>query len=224
MQAHWLWKDEKFTKAQAWLDLLMSACYQPSEFTANGVLISLERGDIGMSQLTMAERWGWSRGRVKRFLNDLEKHQMAVQRSVQRSVQGSVQRVTVVSICNYSKYQGIEGVNGTTHDTTPGTTGGAYSRSKEDKNNTMGDFDVFWKAYPNKRGKDSAKKKWAKLKPEERQAAMTDIADRVTRDDQWARGYIPKGSTYVNGKLWEDEVTPNRPSNEPMPRSMRGMH
>lgn len=66
-------------------------------------------------------------------------------------------------------------------------------------------FDDFWSAYPNKRGKEVARKKWPKLTAEEQQAAMADVKRRPTGDLRWRDGYVPDGSTYVNQKRWEDE-------------------
>lgn len=69
-----------------------------------------------------------------------------------------------------------------------------------------GRFAEFWKAYPNKQGKSSAEKKWRSMK-------LDDIADTIiahvqrmtAHDDGWQRGYIPQGSTYINGQRWSDE-------------------
>ena len=48
--------------------------------------------------LELAERWGWSRGKVQRFLELLKRNDM-----IQTSV---MPEGTVVSVLNYSKYQG----------------------------------------------------------------------------------------------------------------------
>ncbi len=92
----WL-KKKPFDPGKAWVDLLMAAAWRESEFFVRGAKVQLQRGDVGMSMLTMGKRWGWSRGRVDRFLNDLETRQQIVQKRGQLT--------TVVSICNYSKYQ-----------------------------------------------------------------------------------------------------------------------
>lgn len=67
-------------------------------------------------------------------------------------------------------------------------------------------FIQFWAAYPVKKGKADAKKKW-KLKGCD--AIADQIIEHVRRmereDDDWLRGFIPHGSTYINGERWEDE-------------------
>lgn len=66
-------------------------------------------------------------------------------------------------------------------------------------------FDRFWTAYPNKKGKKDAERHW-------RREGCDDVADdliahvrmMMAQDDGWRRGYAPMGSTYLNGRRWED--------------------
>lgn len=66
-------------------------------------------------------------------------------------------------------------------------------------------FDRFWAAYPNKKGKKDAERHW-------RREGCDDVADSLiahvrmmmAQDDGWRRGYAPMGSTYLNGRRWED--------------------
>ena len=114
---HDLWTRERFTFGQAWMDLLLHANFEPKPAVVNGMSFMVERGQIAWSQTTMGERWQWNRKRVKRFLDELEMEGMIVQSRVQGWVQGRgqgsgqgsaecrVQRHTLVSICNYDKYQ-----------------------------------------------------------------------------------------------------------------------
>lgn len=72
-------------------------------------------------------------------------------------------------------------------------------------------FAEFWAVYPVKKGRAAAEGKWKARKLD----ALTDliIADvrkRITEDQDWVDGYIPHGSTYVNGKGWEDGMKPLR--------------
>lgn len=67
-------------------------------------------------------------------------------------------------------------------------------------------FAEFWAAYPVKKGRADALKKW---KVKGCDAIADQIIGHVRRmeaeDDQWRRGFIPHGSTYVNGEGWNDE-------------------
>jgi hypothetical protein len=64
----------------------------------------------------------------------------------------------------------------------------------------------FWSAYPVKKGKAAAAKVW-------KARALDPLADQLiahvrrmqTEDDDWQRGYIPYGSTYIAGERWHDE-------------------
>lgn len=71
-------------------------------------------------------------------------------------------------------------------------------------------FDSFWEAYPKKRDKQSAKKAWDRNKCDSIYSTiMADIETRKTKDNQWREiQYIPYASTYLNGKRWEDDMTP----------------
>jgi len=76
--------------------------------------------------------------------------------------------------------------------------------------NNVDDFDLFWKFYPRKAGKDAARKAWEKLRPEI--PIMKMIADNVrerVEKGEWRKdnqSFILHASTYLNQKRWEDEV------------------
>lgn len=71
-------------------------------------------------------------------------------------------------------------------------------------------FDEFWALYPVKRGKAAAHKTWQKRKLDAMADTIIAHVQRMQReDDCWLRGYIPHGSTYINGSGWEDE--PKKP-------------
>lgn len=129
---HWLWGGEPYTKAQAWLDLLLHANHKPVEILIKGKVVKLERGDQARSEVTLSERWKWSRGKVRRFLKLLKTEQMIEQQTVQHT--------SVISICNYSKYQDSDKGDGTAGDTPSGTGGGTPggTQRKNDKNDKKG--------------------------------------------------------------------------------------
>lgn len=100
IQDHWMWKDEPYDKARAWIDLLLLANYEDKKTSYKGEIITCHRGDVNYSVKYLAERWCWSRHKVSDFLNALEKDGMVVQkRTVHR---------TVITIVNYSAYQDNE--------------------------------------------------------------------------------------------------------------------
>ena len=71
-------------------------------------------------------------------------------------------------------------------------------------------FDAFWSAYPVKKGKLAARKAWDKL-------TLSDDVVKLIAENMKARmdagewedkQYIPHPATFLNGRRWEDEVTP----------------
>lgn len=71
---HWL--EGLFTKGQAKLDLALLAEYEDTEATAKGgKKIPLRRGQLFTSIRWLADRWGWHRNTVKRFLDLLAENE-----------------------------------------------------------------------------------------------------------------------------------------------------
>lgn len=121
-----IWRIKPFSEGQAWVDMLCITNYEKGFIkTKNGEIISLECGDCGYSVLTLSERWGWSRGKVKRFLNLLE-----TQKMIQQKMHG---KLTIISILNFGKYQNRT-TNDTTNDTTNGQQTDTIKKEKNDKN------------------------------------------------------------------------------------------
>ncbi|BAM66463.1 hypothetical protein [Xanthomonas citri phage CP2] len=86
------------------------------------------------------------------------------------------------------------------------------------KKQTAEHFPKFWAAYPVKKGKADALKKW---KSKGCDAMADQIIAHVRRmereDDDWLRGFIPHGSTYINGERWEDEPKKDKAQTAPAP-------
>jgi len=65
-------------------------------------------------------------------------------------------------------------------------------------------FEVFWKAYPCKRGKPAAMRSWKKIKASELPSILSDIEFRKGTKS-WRDGFTPHPSTYLNQRRWEDD-------------------
>ena len=74
---------------------------------------------------------------------------------------------------------------------------------KEEKKNTCVLFDQFWAIYPRKTSKQIASKAFAKLKDEDQQKAISNIA-RLYNDTPIQ--FVPHAATYLNQARWEDEA------------------
>ena len=92
-----IWFSEKFTRGQAWVDLILLANHKDGYFYKRGVKINVKKGQVGRSEVELSDRWKWSRSKVRKFLKDLEKEQQIEQHKT---------NVTqVISILSWDKYQ-----------------------------------------------------------------------------------------------------------------------
>ena len=96
---HWLWIETPFSRGQAWIDLIGLANHSDKKTMHRGKLIECKRGDVNLSIDHLATRWGWSRGKTKRFLETLEDEQMIVLKTDSRK--------TVITVENYNIYQHV---------------------------------------------------------------------------------------------------------------------
>ena len=118
-----LYFSEVFTKWQAWTDLVLIANHSKKTLSIRGNLISIKRGQTAYSEESLAQRWKWSRGKVRRFINYLKTEQQIEQQ------QSNV--LNILTIKNYDLYHG----NGTTDSTTDSTTDGQQTVQQTDTNN-----------------------------------------------------------------------------------------
>lgn len=126
-----MWLAEKFTKGQAWIDLIGMAAHEPDHFFARGVRVEVERGQLGRSEITLAKRWGWSRGKVRRFLRELES------KTEQKIVQQKTNVTSLITILNYDKYQFRGTADGTASSTASGTPNGTQTIREQDNKLTI---------------------------------------------------------------------------------------
>ena len=109
---------EPFTRWQAWIDLLLMANYKEARVCVRGIMVTVGRGQVLASEDYLADRWKWSRGKVRRYLAYLSSE------TVQQIVQQKNNVVGVISIVNWEKYQVNTGEDDTTNGTANGTTDG----------------------------------------------------------------------------------------------------
>lgn len=85
IQEHWLWQEKPYDKAHAWIDLLLSANHQEAKILIDNTLISLEKGSFFTSELKLANKWGWSKKKVRNFLELLSNDNMILKESTKRN-------------------------------------------------------------------------------------------------------------------------------------------
>ena len=99
LQDHWMWEDKPFAHGQAWIDLIMLANYEDTKMPYKGEIITCERGTVNLSISYLANRWGWSRDKTRRFLKLLESDGMV-------TVTATTHRTTI-TLENYSIYNDV---------------------------------------------------------------------------------------------------------------------
>lgn len=119
---HWTYKDKPFNRSMAWIDLLLIADHTTHTTIWRGKPTQFKRGDVNLSITQLAERWGWTRNKTRRFISALETDGMVnTKRTPER---------TIISIVKYSDFQDKRTPkrtpNGTPKRTSDGTPDGTY--------------------------------------------------------------------------------------------------
>lgn len=119
-----LWTFDVFSKAQAWIDLLLLTNHKTGHIKLrNGEMVQINRGECGWSMESLAKRWQWSRGKVKRFFDYLKNEKMIQQTNIPNA--------TVIKVLNYERFQ-----NDTTNGQQTVQQTDTNKNGKNEKNNT----------------------------------------------------------------------------------------
>ena len=125
---HFLWEDKPFSKGQAWIDLLLLANHKEHKVPYKGEIVTCRRGEVDRSISWLAERWGWSRSKVRDFLHTLEADQMVVLKATTHR--------TTITVENYAFYQDLPTTNRQQTDSKPTASrqqADTYKKEKKDK-------------------------------------------------------------------------------------------
>ena len=136
-----LWLAEPFTRGQAWVDLLLLANHKTGFIRRRGIMVKVERGQVGYSEEALSKRWRWSRNKLRRFFSELaelamisrKNAEIAVPKKVQKNELETAQKKTSITaliyIENYDRYQG----NGTEESTEEKPENGTRTRRYKNK-------------------------------------------------------------------------------------------
>lgn len=108
-----IWQEKPFDRARAWIDLLLLASWKDHEEIYRGKAIFRKRGEVSCSIGWLAERWGWSANKVRRYIRTLNRLGMCTQNGTPNG--------TTLTIENYALYQDGRRTNGRGNGTTDGT-------------------------------------------------------------------------------------------------------
>ncbi len=97
-----LWDDtafaqDPFSEREAWVWMIAEASWKARTRRVGDYVVELERGQLAHSTRFMADTWKWTHSKARRYLDRLEKLEMI------RRETGT--GVSVVTVCNYDKYQ-----------------------------------------------------------------------------------------------------------------------
>ena len=104
-----IYLEERFSKGQAWIDLLFQANFKDKKLVINNQIVVVPRGSFITSIHKLSKRWQWSVNTVKKFLDMLAHEQMITR--------VSTNHYTRIDIVNYAKYQDKMQFGGTQIDT-----------------------------------------------------------------------------------------------------------
>jgi len=108
MQHHWLYKEKRiFSRFEAWLDILLNVQHEdePQKIVIRNQILIVNRGESIRSLETWATRWRWSKSKVRRFFEMLQKENM-----IEYS---SETQTTRLNVLNYDNYQSMRNANET---------------------------------------------------------------------------------------------------------------
>lgn len=88
---------EKFTKIQAWVDILLLINHKPNTFFVRGNEVKVDTGQTARSILSLSKRWKWNQRTVIKYLRLLENRQMIHIKSNHIT--------TIITVINWQQYQ-----------------------------------------------------------------------------------------------------------------------
>ena len=120
---HWIFQDaEKF---KAFVDLIQLMRFKDETLIIGNDVITIPRGSFYTSELKLAERWGWSRKKVRSYLDLLSKEGMLIKKGTTKG--------TMLTLVNYDFYQGEGTTKGTSKEHQKNNEGKEREEIKEGK-------------------------------------------------------------------------------------------
>lgn len=120
---NWIYNAKPFDKCHAWIDLLLLAEHKTHKKMWRGNITEFRRGDVCLSIEKLGIRWGWSRKKVRHFLEQLEGDGMVHLKAHRNR--------TVITLVNYSVYQDKGTSKGTSEGTSKDTSDGTSEVTSE---------------------------------------------------------------------------------------------
>lgn len=77
------------------MDLCYMAAYREREFYIRGNKVSVKQGQVAISEAELAKRWGWSRGKVQRFIQEEVNEHKIERTTIQQTGQQTGQQTDI---------------------------------------------------------------------------------------------------------------------------------
>jgi hypothetical protein len=200
----WEWCS-KSEMVNIFIHFLLSANYEPSRFQGHDI----PRGSLVTGLFALSEQTGVSVRSIRTCLDRLKQTGEILIKSTNK--------FSIITLCNYDKYQSREYENDKQPTNNRQTTDNQSTtseelkklRKKEIKNNTCPFFEKFYSEYPRKIAKADAVKAWSKISDPEKTVELILSALKWQKElDQWKKNdgqFIPHPATYLNHNRWQDE-------------------
>jgi hypothetical protein len=178
-------------------DLSFGARLMYAEFSA----LCNKEGYCWASNAYFANLYGMKPASISEWVSSLKKAGFITVEIFQDK--GNSRRITLRDLPMRSSEKTEEGYSEKTESSRKNST------SKNTTINREAGFDTFWKAYPKKLSKGVAEKAWKKVGAELLPAILKAIESQK-QSEQWKKEggtYIPYPASWLNGKMWEDDLT-----------------
>lgn len=121
----WLWQAKPFSPGQAYIDLHLMAQYKDTTLYIKGRPVEVKRGQVFRTLPFLADRWGWSVGKVRRFLKNIENTRFGHANGTANGI--------AITLENYGTTDDGRHANGIADDTNAVSTRYTYNKRKERK-------------------------------------------------------------------------------------------
>ena len=175
--------------------------------------IEIKPGQLLTSVRKLSSETGLSAQQTRRALNNTQKSK--------QTTQSTTSKYTIITITNWSKYQGEEQTNNTqpNKQTTHNPTTTKEERNKEERNNNIYavKFTEFWKAYPRKEGGKQKAEKYYRdflksgIAHDEIMQGLENYKKQI-KIRGTEKQYIAHATTWLYQKRWEAEYETEKTS------------
>lgn len=209
-----LFGDEPMCRRAAWEFLIAEAAFEDHVQWFNGNRVKVNRGQFAASENSLAKSFGWTRKRVRTFLNALE-----MDGKLSRS---GASGWSIITICNYEKFQ----LTGPRQGPTEGPTEGQqHKKGKENKKGkrkenyafegvvvrlTVEDFDLWRKrfnAIPDLQSELRSIDDWWSSKPEsDKRSWFVRTSNMLARKHKEISERTARADDYIKRVMREDRA------------------